>query len=107
MHIDQAILDELSKHVNDPVRIARAERFEREKQEELRQRLINVAQASMRGDHGDAAVDVARYFFDGDISRADLARLQEFLKELQRLKIDVHSMPSRKSGGGRRRFQDE
>lgn len=82
------------------------DRFERAKAEERRQRLAKVAEAGKRGDHGEAAYELAHQYFNLDPARADLPRLEEYLKSLQRLNIDVHSMPSRR-GGGRRFRGDE
>lgn len=82
------------------------ERFERAKREERRQRLIKVAEAGKRGDHGEAAYELAHQYFDLEPSRADLPRLEAYLVDLQRLNIDVHTMPSRR-GGGARRFSGE
>ncbi len=92
---------------HDPRRIAQCEKFDRVKAEERRQQLILIATSAARGDFGDEARDIAdHYFGGGDIKRADSLRCEEFLKALQRLNIDVHSMPSRTRGGGRQRFSE-
>ena len=88
---------------NDPKRVAQCERFDRAQQAERRLRLIGVAQSAQRGDFGGQAQDLANHYFDRDVQYADMIRLEEFLKSLQRLNIDVHSMPSR-THGGRKRF---
>lgn len=86
---------------------SRAQRAELARIEERRQRLAKVAEAGKRGDHGEDAYDLAHQFFNLDPQRADLPRLEAYLKELQKLNIDVHNMPSRRGGGKRFRGGDE
>lgn len=86
---------------------SRAQKAALERIEERRQRLAKVAEAGKRGDHGEDAYDLAHQFFNLDPSRADLPRLEAYLRELQKLNIDVHNMPSRRGGGKRFRGGDE
>lgn len=75
--------------------------FERRKEAEERERLIIVASSSIQGNHGEEAAELAQGFFNREVKYADLPRLREFLVQLQRLGIDVHTMPSRRSTGVR------
>jgi hypothetical protein len=95
-------LADLYERTKDPRMQRECEKFELRAAAEQRTKLILVAEASLRGDHGDDARDTASHFFHHSPQGADLPRLQAFLTELQRLNIDVHSMPSRRGGGGRR-----
>lgn len=96
------LMADLYERTHDPAQQRISEKFEQTKASELRWRLVRVAEASMRGDHGDEARDTAYQFFNRPPEEADLPRLQVFLGELQKLNIDVHQMPSRRGGGGRR-----
>jgi hypothetical protein len=87
---------------HDPKRIAQCDRFDQARRRERKDQLVLVATSAQRGDFGGQAQDLANHFFDRDIAYADMIRLEEFLKALQRLNIDVHSMPSRTHGGKKR-----
>lgn len=101
-----AILGGLKSFAERNDRIGVVDQFEQDKRKERQKRLAKVADASLRGDHGDAAQELAQQYFNLDPSRADLERLENYLRDLQRLNIDVHSMPSRVRGGGKR-YRDE
>ena len=101
------VLADLYERTKDPRMVRACEQFELRAAAEQRAKLILIAEASLRGDHGDEARDTACHFFQSSPQRADLPRLQAFLTELQRLNIDVHQMPSRRGGGGRRFRESE
>ena len=96
------LMADLYERANDPAQQRASEKFEADKATEYRWCLVRVAEASLRGDHGDEARDTAHQFFNRPPEEADLPRLRMFLTELQRLNIDVHQMPSRRGGVGRR-----